>query len=100
MVVWSFQIDIDRVILPEWMNTYIVVAMCAALAVIVLSVTQRPILRIILAHRNYLPWKLIPFLDYCADRIFLRKVGGGYIFVHRLLQEHFAAMAEQAQGSP
>jgi type I restriction-modification system DNA methylase subunit len=26
------------------------------------------------------------------DRIFLRRVGGGYIFVHRLLMEHFAAM--------
>ncbi len=30
------------------------------------------------------------FLDYCHERILLRKVGGGYIFVHRLLQEYFA----------
>jgi hypothetical protein len=29
---------------------------------------------------------------YCAGRIFLRKVGGGYIFIHPLLVEHFAAM--------
>ena len=33
-----------------------------------------------------------PFLDYCVDPIFLRRLGGGYIFVHRLLMEHFAAM--------
>lgn len=24
--------------------------------------------------------------------IFLRRVGGGYIFIHRLLMEHFAEM--------
>jgi hypothetical protein len=33
----------------------------------------------------------VDFLDYAAERIFLRKVGGGYIFIHRLLQEYFAA---------
>jgi hypothetical protein len=36
--------------------------------------------------------KLVPFLDHCVDLIFLRRVGGGYIFVHRLLMEHFAEM--------
>jgi hypothetical protein len=28
-----------------------------------------------------------PF-DYAADRIFLRKVGGGYIFIHRMLMDN------------
>ena len=32
------------------------------------------------------------FLDYAVKLVFLRKVGGGYIFIHRLLLEHFAAM--------
>ena len=32
------------------------------------------------------------FLDYAARLVFLQKVGGGYIFIHRLLLEHFAAM--------
>jgi len=27
-----------------------------------------------------------------ADRIFLRKVGGGYIFIHRMVMEYFAAL--------
>lgn len=31
-------------------------------------------------------------LGHCVDLIFLRRVGGGYIFVHRLLMEHFAEM--------
>ena len=45
-----------------------------------------------LARNNLLPWRLVPFLDHCVDLIFLRRVGGGYIFVHRLLMEHFAEM--------
>jgi hypothetical protein len=31
-------------------------------------------------------------LDYTADHIFLRKVGGGYIFIRRMLMESFAAL--------
>jgi hypothetical protein len=31
-------------------------------------------------------------------RIFLRRVGGGYIFVHRLLMEHFAKMYVEKSG--
>ena len=38
------------------------------------------------------PWNYDRFLDYAADRTILRKVGG-YIFIHRLLLDHFAKMA-------
>ncbi|NEO16045.1 MULTISPECIES: hypothetical protein [unclassified Moorena] len=41
---------------------------------------------------NYIRWNYARFLDYAADRIFLQKVGGGYIFIHRMLMEHFAQM--------
>ncbi|MDJ0592593.1 MAG: hypothetical protein QNJ72_21810 [Pleurocapsa sp. MO_226.B13] len=45
-----------------------------------------------------MPWNYARFLDYAAERIFLRKVGGGYIFIHRMLLEHFARMElEQRQ---
>ncbi|MEB3295717.1 MAG: hypothetical protein VKJ24_21415 [Synechococcales bacterium] len=37
-------------------------------------------------------WNYARFLDHAVDRLFLQKVGGGYIFVHRMLLEHFAAM--------
>jgi hypothetical protein len=56
-------------------------------------------LRFMLARNNLLPWKLIPFLNHCVDLIFLRRVGGGYIFVHRLLMEHFAEMDEETINS-
>lgn len=49
-------------------------------------------LRFVLSRQGYLPWNLVPFLDYAADCILLRKVGGGYIFIHRLLMEHMAKM--------
>jgi len=47
-------------------------------------------LRFILQIRGYLPWKLVPFLDYCADNLVPQKVGGGYIFIHRMLLENLA----------
>jgi hypothetical protein len=56
-------------------------------------------LRLVLFRNGSLPLHIIPFLDYCAERIFLRKVGGGYIFIHRLLMEHFASMYTEHQVS-
>jgi eukaryotic-like serine/threonine-protein kinase len=53
---------------------------------------QHFVLRRILYRNGYIPWNYAHFLDYAADRIFLQKVGGGYIFIHRLLLEHFAQM--------
>jgi len=53
---------------------------------------QHFILRLILYFNNYIPWNYARFLDYAAERIFLQKVGGGYIFIHRMLMEHFAQM--------
>ena len=50
------------------------------------------VLRYFLWRKGYLPWNLARFLDYAAERIFLRKVGGGYIFIHRLLQDYFASL--------
>ncbi len=55
---------------------------------------QHITLRIILWRRASTPplGKYAEFLDYAAQRIFLQKVGGGYIFIHRYLLEHFAAL--------
>jgi hypothetical protein len=33
---------------------------------------------------------LARFLDQATSLVFLRKVGGGYVFIHRLLLEYFA----------
>jgi len=52
-------------------------------------------LRYLLYRRKCMPWDYISFLDQAAERIFLRKVGGGYIFVHRMLLEYFASLEPQ-----
>ena len=56
----------------------------------IVNVILRPYLWIY----KYGPFNYTRFLDYCHDRIFLRKVGGGYIFVHRMLLEHFASLTD------
>jgi len=48
------------------------------------------LLRIMLWRNGAIAWNYAAFLDWGVERIFLQKVGGGYIFVHRLLLEHFA----------
>lgn len=52
-------------------------------------------LRFLLYCTGFAPLNYAHFLDYCVDRIFLRKVGGGYIFIHRLLMEHFASLTDE-----
>ncbi len=53
---------------------------------------QHFLLRWLLVVEDSIPWNYAHFLDYAAERIFLQKVGGGYIFIHRMLMEHFAHM--------
>ena len=52
---------------------------------------QHLILRLGLRYNSSVPRRYVDFLDYAAERIFLRKVGGGYMFIHGLLQDYFAA---------
>lgn len=55
-------------------------------------VVQHIVLRIFLSTEGVIPrWRYDRFLNYCAEAGLLRKVGGGYIFRHRLLLEHFAS---------
>lgn len=55
-----------------------------------LAVIQHNVLRLILAYLDRLLLRLVSFLDSAVELIFLQKVGGGYIFIHRLLMDHFA----------
>jgi hypothetical protein len=57
-----------------------------------LAVIQHYLLRMMLSYAKCLPWDINRFLEYCADRVFLRQVGRGYAFIHRLLLEHFAEL--------
>ncbi len=53
------------------------------------------VLHLILFRRGILPWRLIDFLNYCVDINIMRNVGGGYIFIHRLLMEYLAALTDE-----
>lgn len=53
-------------------------------------VLQHFVLRLLLRQQGRLPWNYSQFLDGCTNRILLQRVGGNYIFIHRLLLEHFA----------
>jgi eukaryotic-like serine/threonine-protein kinase len=59
------------------------------------EVIRHYFLRFILYRKGRTPFRYANFLDYAARLVFLQKVGGGYIFIHRLLLEHFAAMEER-----
>jgi hypothetical protein len=51
---------------------------------------QHFVLRCFLWRLGLLPWDLVAFLDEATERLLLRKVGGSYIFVHRLLRDVLA----------
>lgn len=55
-------------------------------------------LRVVLWQSGALPWDLASFLDHCTERILLRKVGGGYLFIHRLLQDYFVGLDHKNQA--
>ncbi|MCG8365839.1 MAG: hypothetical protein MJA27_21210 [Pseudanabaenales cyanobacterium] len=55
-----------------------------------LACAQHIALRSVLYLHGQIPRDYADFLDYAAKRLFVQRVGGGYIFVHRLLLEHFA----------
>jgi hypothetical protein len=57
-----------------------------------LACLRHVILRWLLWRHQAIPWNYPRFLDYAADRILLRKVGGSYVFVHRLLLDYFTEM--------
>jgi hypothetical protein len=49
-------------------------------------------LRRMLYKKGYTPWNYAKFLDFTSDRLLMKKIGGGYVFFHRMLLEHFAQM--------
>jgi hypothetical protein len=57
-------------------------------------VIQHFVLRLLLYGQGKIPWNYAKFLDTCAEIGLLRKVGGGYIFIHRYLLEYFASLED------
>ncbi|MFL5541882.1 MAG: NACHT domain-containing protein [Longimicrobiaceae bacterium] len=56
-----------------------------------LEVVRHYVLRMVIAASGAAPFRLVQLLDGAAQRILLQKVGGDYRFLHRNLQDYFAA---------
>ncbi len=67
------------------------------------SFMQHYTLRWLLARSGIFPFSIktdrefIEFLDAMKDRILLRRVGGGWIFIHRTLLDYFASLHPDAK---
>src|SRR5437764_254775 len=48
------------------------------------------VLRLLAWRHGDMPWRYVDFLDHATACILLQRVGGGYVFIHRKLLEHFA----------
>ena len=70
----------------------IVVSSIGGLLFGVRSLLQHVTLRLIWLRSGRIPRNYADFLDYAVDHILMRRVGGGFIFIHRLLLEHFASL--------
>ncbi|WP_151754668.1 helix-turn-helix domain-containing protein [Dictyobacter vulcani] len=57
-----------------------------------IAMIEHYILRWYLWRLGVLPLNVVHFLDDIAEHILLQKVGGGYIFMHRLLLEYFVGI--------
>ncbi len=56
------------------------------------ALLQHFCLRLVLWQNRYAPPRYDKLLDYCTERLLLQRIGGRYRFMHKLLQDHFAAM--------
>jgi hypothetical protein len=80
-----------------WLNPFALAVRYAVLFAAVMflvyggaAVLFHAALRVVLALRTPLPLNLVGFLDHAAACGLLRRVGGGYMFLHRTLLDYFA----------
>ena len=79
--------------LPFMVGIALYLGVSAGLAYGGLAALQQRRLSRILTQHQLAPADYIHFLDYAAERNLLRKVGGGYMFVHLLLLDYFRETA-------
>ncbi|MEO8395361.1 MAG: hypothetical protein ABI700_20365, partial [Chloroflexota bacterium] len=63
-------------------------------------VVKHAVLRFFLRRSDNIPRNYAALLDDATDRVLLRKVGGGYIFIHRYLLEYYASLEGQSDNPP
>ncbi len=59
------------------------------------EIIKHLVLRLMLLRNRVVPFNYASFLDHAASLIFLRRVGGGFIFIHRYLLEYFARLEDE-----
>jgi hypothetical protein len=69
-----------------------IIALQAAILNGGIACIEHYILRFYLWRAGYIPWKYSHLLDFAAEHLVLRKLGGGYMFSHHLLLEYFASL--------
>jgi len=84
-----------QVVLPFAVGVSLYLGISAGLAYGGLAAWQHRQLSGVLAQQQLAPADFIHFLDYAAERNLLRKVGGGYMFVHLLLLDYFRETASK-----
>jgi energy-coupling factor transporter ATP-binding protein EcfA2 len=55
-------------------------------------------LRLLLALSGTFPWNIAAFLDSCAQRRLVQRVGGGWRFPHNLIRDYFAELESREEG--
>jgi eukaryotic-like serine/threonine-protein kinase len=56
---------------------------------------QHYAVRAVMVQEGIAPWRYHSFLDAMADRLLLRQSGSAYLFIHRLLRDHFVGGHEK-----
>ncbi|MCP4422047.1 MAG: hypothetical protein GY805_35995, partial [Chloroflexi bacterium] len=76
--------------IPSGLYTGLMIGLAAGTAHGFNDVAKHLIIRLLLWCGRRIPITLAQLLDCAADCVLLQKVGGGYTFRHRLLQDYFA----------
>jgi hypothetical protein len=92
-----FGLTVER---SRWLSVGLIVGLIGALIVGLnrggSAVIKHYALRLILWWNEDTPLNFVKFLDQSARLTFLKKVGGGYIFIHRMLLDYFADLTPQS----
>jgi hypothetical protein len=92
--------------LPKWPVMGLALTLMFAIMFFVIFVTahggiawiEHYTLRRYLRHAGSLPANSVRFLNSASDYALMRRIGGGYMFSHRLVLEHFARLYQPGQS--
>jgi hypothetical protein len=99
VVLVSFALWLDRTLEKQWYCLILGATVAWGFLRGGLFCLQHLVIRLELKARRNAPWRFGAFLDCAAQLLLLRKVGGGYVFLHRMLLDYFAARHQMAPSA-